>query len=154
MKIRDIIIALAAAGTTLAAVAVAQTQSPQPQAKARITSAVYDWAKIEAHPTSFGSHRSFFDGPTATLENFECHVTTLNPGESPHPAHRHPNEEFVVIREGTLEVTLNGKSQVAGPGSVLFFASNDLHGLRNVGTTSATYHVFSFVTAATPRAGD
>jgi quercetin dioxygenase-like cupin family protein len=154
MKIRDLIIALAAAGTALAAAAVAQTQSSQPQAKARITSAVYDWSRIEAHPTSFGSHRSFFDGPTATLENFECHVTTLNPGESPHPAHRHPNEEFVVIREGTLEVTLNGKSQVAGPGSVLFFASNDLHGLRNVGTTSATYHVFSFVTAATPRAGD
>lgn len=153
MKIRDITIALTAAATALAAAALAQTQAPE-HAKARITSAVFDWSKIEAHPTSFGSHRSFFDGPTATLENFECHVTTLNPGQSPHPAHRHPNEEFVVIREGTLEVTLNGKPQLAGPGSVLFFASNDLHGLRNVGTTPATYHVFSFVTAATPRAAE
>ena len=36
------------------------------------------------------------------------------------------------------------------PGSVIFFASNQLHGLRNVGTEPAMYHVVNFKTAATP----
>ena len=83
--------------------------------------------------------------------NIEGHVTTLNPGEIPHEAHRHPDEEMVVIKEGTIEATINGVSQRGGPGSVFFFASNDLHGMKNVGTTIATYHVFRFITATTPK---
>ena len=82
----------------------------------------------------------------------ELHVTTLNPGQEPHPPHRHPNEEMVIIREGTVEVLVNGDWKRLGPGSVLFNASNQLHGLRNVGTIPAVYHVINWKTAATPKA--
>ena len=37
----------------------------------------------------------------------------------------------------------------AGPGSLLFYASNDLHNVTNVGTTAATYLVFNYETVAT-----
>ena len=110
-------------------------------------STVLDWAKLAVHPTPVGARRDLLDGPTATFENFEGHVTTLNPGEAPHPAHQHPDEELVVLKEGTLEVTINGASQRAGAGSVLLIASNDRHGWKNVGTTPATYYVFRIVTA-------
>ena len=50
-----------------------------------------------------------------------------------------------------MEATINGVSQRGGPGSVFLFASNDLHGMRNVGATRASYYVIRMVTSATPK---
>jgi hypothetical protein len=36
---------------------------------------------------------------------------------------------------------VNGQTRVVGPGSVIFQAANQMHSLRNVGTTPADYHV-------------
>ena len=77
--------------------------------------------------------------------------TTLNPGQSSHPPHQHPEEEIVVIREGTVEALVNGEWKRVGPGSVIFNASNVLHGLRNVGDGPATYHVLMWRSSATPK---
>jgi quercetin dioxygenase-like cupin family protein len=149
---RDLIVAVLTAFTTLAVVAFAQVQTvTPPKAKVRLVSAVYDWTKIAPKPTGTGARRDFFDGPTNTLENFECHVTSLNPGAIAHLPHRHPDEELIVVKEGTLEVTINDTAQQASAGSIFFYASNDLHGMKNVGTTMATYYVFRFITGATPK---
>ncbi len=115
-------------------------------------STVVDWNSVAAKPTSFGSSRPFFSAPTATLEDLEVHVTTLNPGQSPHPPHQHPNEEMIIIQQGTVETLSNGEWKRIGPGSVIFNGSNQLHGLRNVGTTPAIYHEINWKTAATPAA--
>lgn len=115
-------------------------------------SMVFDWNDLKAKPTANGSHRDVANLPTATLEGFESHITTLNPGAISHPPHRHPREEFIILKEGTLDVAINGKVTRAGPGSLLFFASNDLHNVRNVGDTPATYLVFNLATAATKTA--
>jgi quercetin dioxygenase-like cupin family protein len=134
-------------------VATAATHDESKQNKTpKLQSAVYDWEKLPVKPSKVGEGRAVLNGSTVTLTNLETHITTINAGEAPHAAHRHPDEEFVFIREGTLEVNINGKTQRAGAGSVLFLASNDLHGWRNVGTTRATYHVIRMVTAATPKA--
>ena len=42
--------------------------------------------------------------PTATLDELEIHITTLNKGETPHAPHQHPDEELVIVKEGTVEV--------------------------------------------------
>src|SRR5579871_4366551 len=88
-----------------------------------IGSSVFDWNSVRATPTETGAVRSFFKVRTPTLEQLEVHVTTLNPGKAPHPPHRHPNEEMLIIREGTLEALINGEWKRVGPGSVIFFAS-------------------------------
>jgi quercetin dioxygenase-like cupin family protein len=115
-------------------------------------SGVVDWNSIPVKPTAVGSVRSFFKARTATLEELEVHVTTLDPGRSPHLPHRHPNEEIVIVRQRTLEVLENGEWKRVGTGSVIFSASNQLHGLRNVGTDQAIYHVINWKTAATTAA--
>jgi quercetin dioxygenase-like cupin family protein len=46
-----------------------------------------------------------------------------------------------LIREGNVELTVNGASYRLGPGSVGFVHSNDEHGIKNVGTGPATYFV-------------
>jgi len=102
-----------------------------------------------AKPTPDGVYRKVADGPTAGLQRLEFHVTTLLPGHISHPPHHHPQEELVLLHDGTLEATVNGKSQQIGAGSLLFFAAHDMHNVRNVGTTPATYYVINFYTAAT-----
>ena len=117
----------------------------------KLPSSVFDWAKLEAKPTKVGARRSVVDSPTTTLANFECHVTTLNSGETPHAPHHHPDEELVIVKEGLVEVTIKGVAQRAGPGSIFFFASNDEHGLRNVGDQAASYYIIRLVTDQTPK---
>jgi len=142
---RDIVIALIAISATLCVV-VAHSETPVMQ------SSVFDWNAISAKPTAVGSVRQFFRSPTATLDELECHVTTLNPGAQSHPPHKHPNEELVIVREGTVEVLMNGEWKRVGPGSVIFNASNQLHALRNVGTGPATYHVINWQSPGSKKA--
>ena len=142
---RDMFIALIAVSATLCVV-VAHSQTPVMQSSA------FDWNAIPAKSTAIGSVRQFFRSPTATLDELECHVTTLNPGAQSHPPHKHPNEELVIVREGTIEVLMNGEWKRVGPGSVIFNASNQLHALRNVGTGPATYHVINWQSPGSKKA--
>jgi XRE family transcriptional regulator, regulator of sulfur utilization len=106
--------------------------------------ATFDWSSMKPVATPTGEVRTLYKGPTATLAELEMHVTTLNPGVSSHPPHQHRNEELVIIREGTVETLSGGRWVRLGPGSVIFNASNSLHGLRNVGSTPAVYHVVNW----------
>jgi quercetin dioxygenase-like cupin family protein len=117
----------------------------------KLASSVFDWAKLEVRPTKTGERREVVNSPTNTLASFECHVTTLKPGEAPHAPHHHPDEEIVLVKEGTLEVTMNGTVSRAGPGSIILAGSNEEHGWRNAGATTATYYVMRIVTDATPK---
>ncbi len=117
---------------------------------ARLASTVFDWTRLPVVPTPVGERRAIFDAPTKTLRRFECHATTLNPGQTAHPAHRHPDEELVIVKEGALEVTIDGRVQRASPGTVIFFGSNDLHGMRNPGPARVSYHVMRILTGDTP----
>jgi quercetin dioxygenase-like cupin family protein len=107
-------------------------------------STVFHWDEMKALKTNVGEVRSLCKSPTATLDQLEMHVSTLNPGLESHPPHRHVNEELIILREGKCETLSDGKWVKVNPGSVVFNASNSLHGFRNVGTTPATYHVINW----------
>jgi len=87
--------------------------------------------------------RSLLDTATTTLDRLEVHQTSLAPGGSPHPPHRHIHDEMMLVERGTLEVTQEGVVRHAGPGSLIFQSSNELHGLKNVGADSAVYWVIA-----------
>ena len=87
--------------------------------------------------------RAVLNGETHGGFSIELHETELPPGEAPHPPHHHVHEEMIMIREGTLEVTIAGRVAKIGPGGVAFVASNEEHGWRNVGTTPAHYFVLA-----------
>jgi quercetin dioxygenase-like cupin family protein len=105
---------------------------------------VFEWDDMKPVKTPVGEVRSLCKSPTATLDQLEMHVTTLNPGLEAHPPHRHVNEELIILREGRCETLSDGKWIKVGPGSVVFNASNSLHGFRNIGATPATYHVINW----------
>jgi XRE family transcriptional regulator, regulator of sulfur utilization len=135
---RDGLVAVITLSATLTVIGLANTDT------SLMGSSIFDWNSIEAKPTKIGSTRKFFQAPTATLDELECHVTTLNPGETPHPPHKHPDEELIIVKEGTVESLVNGQIKRVGPGSVIFQASNQMHSIRNVGETPATYHVIKW----------
>ena len=140
---RDLAVAAAALLLGWGANALAQRQDV-------LGPAVWDWNRLAVQKTDVGALRNLVRQPTATLAELEMHVTTLNPGLSSHPPHQHPNEELVIIDQGTVEALSSGRWERLGPGSVIFNASNAQHALRNVGGTPATYHVINWKTAATP----
>jgi quercetin dioxygenase-like cupin family protein len=117
--------------------------------KTLMTSSVFDWEKIPVKETQTGASRDFFKAPTATLDQLECHVTTVKAGEASHAAHSHPEEELIIVKEGLIESTQNGEVKKVGPGSIIFESSNQLHGLRNAGTTPATYFVIKWFSPGT-----
>lgn len=128
------------------------THAAEPAAHApELTSAVIPFSSLHEQPTPVGIFRRLTDNPTASLRRLECHVTTLNAGEKSHPPHQHPQEEFIILRSGTLDVSINGKVSRIGPGSMFFFASYDWHNVTNVGDTPALYYVFNVATDATGR---
>lgn len=87
--------------------------------------------------------RNYFNGVTSRGLGIELHETELPAGNAPHGEHRHAHEEMLFLREGIMEVTIEGKSTRLTPGSVAFVASNEMHGWRNVGDTRARYFVFT-----------
>ena len=86
--------------------------------------------------------RRFFDGLTHERFRVEVHETILAPGVAPHAAHRHVHEELVIVREGALEVEMEGEAmKVVRAGGLIFAASNRMHGWKNAGDTPASYFV-------------
>ena len=132
---RDLVVATVAAAVSAAVTLYGRAE------KDVMGSRAVPWESLKAEPTKVGEVRHVFQAPTATLDELEAHITTLNPGESPHPPHKHPDEEVLFLKEGTVEAFVGGQTTRLGPGSVLFQASNQLHGLKNVGTVPAVYFV-------------
>jgi len=130
-----------------------QTPATLPTAVANkkpVESAVLNLADLKSSDTGIGTHRDLFDGPSRTLLNLEGHITTLNPGEISHPAHQHVNEELVILTKGKLECAINGKKTIADAGSVMFFASNDWHNVKSIGSVPAEYYVLNWQSQLKP----
>lgn len=136
--------------------AATATAPAEPAAKSaetsKLRSQVFEWTKLPVQTTKNGERRQIFAAPTVTCDKLSCHATTVKGGEAAHGAHRHADEEVVVVKEGTLEASFNGTTHRGGPGSIFFFASNDEHGLRNAGDTPVTYYIIRVVTESTPAA--
>ncbi|MGE4289664.1 MAG: cupin domain-containing protein [Salinivirgaceae bacterium] len=78
--------------------------------------------------------RDFIDGRTLKMSVVAPHAAT-------HPPHKHVEDEFFFVLEGTAEFYLDGKTKVAGPYTSFYCPSNVEHGIRNVGDTELKYLV-------------
>lgn len=78
--------------------------------------------------------RDFLDGRTIKM-------SVVAPHEATHPPHKHAEDEFFFVLEGTAEFYLDGKTKVVGPYTSFYCPSNVEHGIRNVGDTELKYLV-------------
>lgn len=138
MTRRDLGVASLSIALTLTAVSLMSAQANV------LPSTLFEWSTLAPQPNRTGEVRRVVQKPTATLGELEIHITTLRAGEESHPPHQHPNEEILIVKEGQVEALVNGELKRGGPGSLIFQASNQLHNIRNVGSTPATYHVINW----------
>ena len=81
-----------------------------------------------------------YNGPTDQLSGMCTGMAVLDPGASPHPPHRHPEEEFLIVAGGTGEIECDGRITQAGPGAIMYCAGNVLHGITNTGKVPLTFY--------------
>jgi quercetin dioxygenase-like cupin family protein len=138
-----IVMALVATASAIPAAAQIRT-APEKKTNAPAHSLVIAGDTARARSSGVAAQiRSLLDTTTRTLDRLEVHQTLLPPGGSPHPPHRHAHEELMLVERGTLEVTQESEVRRAGPGSLILQASNELHGLKNVGADTAIYWVIA-----------
>ena len=118
--------------------ALAAAQTPQ-----TLPAKTYSFSDLPERTSASGTikSRAVFNGSTTRGQRITAHFSELAPGQAPHPPERQEHEEIILLREGTLEVTLNGVTSTIGPGAVIFVPYETLAGWKNVGTSVAQYFV-------------
>ena len=142
MRRRDLALMLPAVALLDSAAGDGQAEQADEPLLSHSATYSFDQLPLKRSPSGAAT-RAVLHGKLPTGEVVEMHETTLMPGQMPHPAHKHVHSEFMLIREGTVEFTANGKPEQLGPGGVGYAASGELHGLMNVGTAPANYFVIA-----------
>ncbi len=115
-----------------------------PESGAKLPSVTRGAEQGKLTSEAFGDLRIYFQGPTDQVRSMTAGSLRLKAGMSPHPPHEHPEEEFMVITEGTGEITVDGKTTKVSPGSMMYCAGNRTHGIVNTGKTPLLFYFYKW----------
>ncbi len=96
-------------------------------------SGVYNLANLEFN----AKEAPFFSGPSSMFSSFA--VTAVKFDKETMSFSKAHQEELIIIREGTLQVTLGNKRKTVGPGSIIHVMPGDSRGLISVGGRAFIY---------------
>lgn len=113
-----------------------------------LPSQIYTWQGAIVSKKTSSEQRVLLEGSTRDFKHLKIHATTLPPHQAPHPAHQHADEELLIVKEGNLTVTIEGKTATLGPGSVALMLPGDSHGFENKEDSSVTYFVMRYESSA------
>ena len=109
-----------------------------------LPNSVVDEKNAKLTRETFGDLRIFFEGPTGQLKSMTAGSLRLKPGMSPHAPHQHPEEEFMVVTEGTGEISVEGKITRVAPGSMMYCGGGKMHGIVNTGATPLLFYFYKW----------
>ena len=109
-------------------------------AAGKLSSTVVEAGKATASKENGQDLKIHFDGPTDQLKSMTSGSLLLQPGMQPHEPHQHPEEELMMITEGTGEIYMEGKTLKCGPGSIMYCGANKLHGIKNTGAKPIMFY--------------
>lgn len=99
-------------------------------------------ATVQKHP--FGDQAVYFSGPTDQLKFMEAGNLLLKAGMEPHPPHAHPEEEFLLVTEGSGVIMVDGKTTAVAAGSMMYCAANKSHHIKNTGKTPMLFYYYKW----------
>jgi len=122
--------------------------TPAPAPGYSIQNCVHPLDGTKVEPTAVGYQFWFADSALAGGKTVKLSV--VGPHLATHAPHRHPEDEFFFVLEGTAEYFLDGEHRTVGPQTLLYCPSWHLHGIRNVGDTELKYLVIKKYERAAP----
>ena len=109
-----------------------------------IESKVFAWVDLPITKNPKAEQRQILEGTTPSFKTFKVHATTLHPHSFLKPIHRQENEELIIIKEGELTVTIEGKTKKLSAGGIALMLAGDERGFENTSDTNVTYYVFQY----------
>ena len=76
----------------------------------RLGTKAYLFTELPETTNGQNKQRRLFTGKTHTGFKLESHESDIAPGQVNHAPHQHLREEMMLVREGTMELTISGKS--------------------------------------------
>lgn len=95
---------------------------------------IEDAVKTDVGYQYWFADKDFLDGSTLKM-------SVVAPNKSTHAPHKHIEDEFFFVLEGTAEFYLDGKTRISGAYTSFYCPSNMEHGISNVGDTELKYLV-------------
>jgi (S)-ureidoglycine aminohydrolase len=106
---------------------------------------VYKWGDFTVKAGEDRETRKILEGASTHLEYLEIHATTQFKGAKPSTAHANDNiEECIIVKEGRMKVTIEGRSTILGPNGVILLLPRQMHAIENVGDGNLTYYVMRY----------
>jgi ectoine hydroxylase-related dioxygenase (phytanoyl-CoA dioxygenase family)/quercetin dioxygenase-like cupin family protein len=123
---------------------------------AQLTSQIYP-LRIPLPPDKEKGWKPYpiFGGCTADLRHLSCHASVLTHGQSPHPPHRHKEEELLLLLAGEVDLLLPDEQAPTGdqrkrlrPGQFVYYPARFAHTLQAVSEDPANYMMLKWHTDA------
>lgn len=111
---------------------------------AQVPSAVYRWEGAQVKKNAKSESRALLEGATPAFTHLKIHGTTVQAGQAAHAEHSHPDEELIIVKEGTLRMTIEGRTELLETGSVAVIIPGDEHGFSNGGAGPVSYYVMRY----------
>ena len=86
----------------------------------------------------------YFDRPTVMCENYEMHITYLKVKGPSHAPHQHVDTEIILVIEGNVEMTIDGKTYQGSAGDMFIVDSGKMHGVGNASDNPCSYFAFKW----------
>ena len=114
---------------------------PKPEA---LKSQVLALSDARLHTADWGEMRIYFTGETFATNESLTAVAFVEPGKSVHRAHRHAQEEYLLLVKGSGTWSLDGKEFPANTGDILYVEPWIYHGLENTGQEQLIFAVIRY----------
>ena len=114
---------------------------------------VFRWRDTNARPKNGYTERAIISGSTLDLVHLDVRAVTLPPKRSADTAvvvGVADSEVLMIVKDGQLGVTVDGKRKMVSSGSVAVALPGDEIRVINEGAKPATYYLFTYVSRIPP----
>lgn len=113
-------------------------------AESSIKSDVYPWNDSPVVKTDYGSIRSIVKGMATDFQSMDISAITLERGKAEEATSHADSEEMIIVKDGSLNITINGESKTVGRGSVAIVMPGDKHTCANAAEGETTYYALRY----------